>query len=516
MKKIFLALAAFVATAPLVIASGAAFASTDYTPVLVKQFDTASDTAYAVKSILPVDETLAMVGLNNGDVWLTDGTADGTTDFTEAMGEAGLDDWGLWMGNEDASAVANGDGTIYFWGQGTIDGEWNVWTFDGTTLDQLTTVGFEDFWAMYWLNDELYAWARSVTSTVDRVALYQINPTTGAVDEIAGGNNCDVQRDRSMTAFVNGKIIFGNESADDCNFDLLSWDPASPATAPVSLGAVTDAALDFAQYESRGVFEGELYFSANHVDFGAELWATDGTLAGTRFIKDIATGTDEDDYPEDGNPGSDSRMWFTEFAGELYFAANNPVIDDYELFKTDGTTGGTVRAVESPIEPGDCAESPGVVLDGKLYTDFDCTMGVFDGTSVTLLSETDDMCWYWCVAPIAFDNHVFYVDYIDGENAIWVTDGTVEGTSKVTSFGSEGSVGDNTDVLGVQLGSRLLFGVTDEDGSGGTGEIALYAIDAQDSGLANTGAAVDGLALAGLFAAVAGAGVYAVRRRVRA
>lgn len=510
MKKIFLSIAAFVAAAPLVLASGAAFASTDYTPVLVKQFDTNSDDNFAVNSIVPVDESVAVVYLENGELWLTDGTADGTDPLTESAYDAGLDSWSFKFQIEKPEVVANRDGIVYFWGFVLSDNTWNVWSFDGTNFDQITTAGFENYGAMYWLNDEIYTWARSSTTLLTGTSLYQIKPSTGAVDEIAGGNGCGEHSEASMTTYLNGKIIFSSETATSCEFDLLAWDPSSPATAPVSLGAATGAGLNFAAFESRAVFEGEFYFSGNHVDNGEELWATDGTVAGTRFVKDIIAGN------EGSRPGVDSRMWFTEFNGELYFPANNSDIGDYQLYKTDGTTDGTVRVLDTPLEPGDCSEAPGVVLDGKLFTDFDCNMSVFDGTNVTTLSNSGDMCYSWCAAPLAFDGNVFYIDYVDNENALWVTDGTVEGTVKVTDFDSSTPMGDYSDVTGVQLGSRLLFGVTDQVDDGGAGEMSLYAIEAQNAGLAETGSTVDGLALAGLFTVVAGAGVYAVRRRTRA
>jgi LPXTG-motif cell wall-anchored protein len=91
-----------------------------------------------------------------------------------------------------------------------------------------------------------------------------------------------------------------------------------------------------------------------------------------------------------------------------------------------------------------------------------------------------------------------------------VTDGTTAGTSEVTNFADDGALG-NQDFDLVRVGSHLLFGVEDESDDGGTGEMALYSIEA--SGLADTGTNVDGLAVAALVAVVAGAGVYAVRRR---
>jgi LPXTG-motif cell wall-anchored protein len=234
------------------------------------------------------------------------------------------------------------------------------------------------------------------------------------------------------------------------------------------------------------------------------LWATDGTVAGTRFVKDINTGSG------DSEPGTIDGMWFTEFAGELYFAAGDG--DDWVLYKTDGTTEGTVRAVDGLRGPGNCIEAPGLVVGESLYTNFSCDeFYILDGTTATRLTDdSGGLCWEDCVVPVNFDSRVFFVYHDGTNNSVWVTDGTAAGTSEVTNFADDGALG-NQDFDLVRVGSHLMFGVRDETVDGGTGEMALYSIEA--SGLADTGTNVDGLAVAALVAAVAGAGVYAVRRR---
>ena len=77
-------------------------------------------------------------------------------------------------------------------------------------------------------------------------------------------------------------------------------------------------------------FKGELYFQANSTGYGVELWKSDGTTNGTVMVKDIASGD-----------GSSFPSSFAIFANELYFHANNGINGD-ELWKTDGTVNGTV------------------------------------------------------------------------------------------------------------------------------------------------------------------------------
>ena len=81
---------------------------------------------------------------------------------------------------------------------------------------------------------------------------------------------------------------------------------------------------------------GVLYFAGGteFLDDGYELWKSDGTTAGTLMVKDIDPGFNEG-YGFSSNPGS-----FTNLNGELYFGAAGGI------WKTDGTNAGTIE-VES-------------------------------------------------------------------------------------------------------------------------------------------------------------------------
>lgn len=101
-------------------------------------------------------------------------------------------------------------------------------------------------------------------------------------------------------------------------------------------------------------FKGRWYFYADDSTYGIELWVSDGTLAGTNLFKDIRTGS-ASSYP----------AYFTPFIPNnaqefLYFAASDGLYGDgvwiesrggeasggTQLWVTDGTEGGTLRALQ--------------------------------------------------------------------------------------------------------------------------------------------------------------------------
>src|SRR5690606_12111824 len=101
-------------------------------------------------------------------------------------------------------------------------------------------------------------------------------------------------------------------------------------------------------------FKGEVYFTAS-TELGEELWKTDGTEGGTILVKDINPGF-----------GSSSPLYFIEFNGHLYFNANDGV-SGYEIWRTDGTEGGTELFYEFVVGPNSSDAFSISVSAGWLY-----------------------------------------------------------------------------------------------------------------------------------------------------
>lgn len=88
----------------------------------------------------------------------------------------------------------------------------------------------------------------------------------------------------------------------------------------------------------------ELYFAANDGVHGEELWKSDGTTAGTVMVADINPGS-----------GSSNPANLTSLNGELYFTASDGV-HGTELWKSDGTAAGTSMVAD--LNPGAASSNP--------------------------------------------------------------------------------------------------------------------------------------------------------------
>lgn len=99
--------------------------------------------------------------------------------------------------------------------------------------------------------------------------------------------------------------------------------------------------LELAQAGSTYIFRG-----SDEVN-GIEPWITDGTLSGTRLLKDINPGL----------IGSDIRQ-ITSAGNVAYFAANGGE-NGYQLWRTDGTAEGTLMVTDFPPGPSSFASFPG-------------------------------------------------------------------------------------------------------------------------------------------------------------
>jgi ELWxxDGT repeat protein len=128
------------------------------------------------------------------------------------------------------------------------------------------------------------------------------------------------------------------------------------------------------------VLGGTFFFVADDGTSGQELWASDGTEAGTRLVKDVRSGAG----------GSEPRR-MTVAGGRLFFTADDGT-HGRELWVSDGTEAGTVLVAD--LQPGADSSLPrelAAVGNAVIFSATDGTSGVepwaSDGTWARRLGD---------------------------------------------------------------------------------------------------------------------------------
>ncbi|MDP6640153.1 MAG: hypothetical protein QF817_03685, partial [Candidatus Poseidoniaceae archaeon] len=211
-----------------------------------------------------------------------------------------------------------------------------------------------------------------------------------------------------------------------------------------------------------------LYFRANDGTNGYELWKSDGTSNGTMMVKDIYPGGSTfnglGNYPD-----------LTAVGNTLYFGATDGINGD-ELWKSDGTSNGTVMVKD--INPSGMANSDTGyfrAVGNTLY--FDATDGTnghelwkSDGTPAgTVMVKNINPSGDSDPQRVTEINGMLYFRANDGTNGVelWKSDGTSSGTVMVKDINS-GSTDSNPAHL-TAVGSSLFFAAND-----GTNGVELW------------------------------------------
>ena len=169
-----------------------------------------------------------------------------------------------------------------------------------------------------------------------------------------------------------------------------------------------------------------LFSATGDINQGAELWISDGTEAGTVLVKDI------------NDAGSSTPHSFVK-AGNQYFFVATTATNGKELWKTDGTEAGTVLVKD--IHPSDDSNPRLLTAMGdKLIfnaTD-DAGQGIWisDGTADGTVKVTHGDTGIQPGSPaemVSFNNKVYFSAPTPGNrsNELWETDGTAAGTRMI-------------------------------------------------------------------------------------
>lgn len=256
----------------------------------------------------------------------------------------------------------------------------------------------------------------------------------------------------------------GLEFAGLINPNLVILTSGSDGTLWVSDGTVagtkTFTNKVIRQGGSLTIFNGKLYFQGYTILGGKELWATDGTDAGTVLVKDIYPGASSSE------PGEDR---FVVVNNELYFTAKTADAG-VELWKTNGTTAGTVMVKD--IVPGTASSNDrglykisaaGNLLYFIVKNGAGDEVWKSDGTEAGTQMIKDINPGAASAEPIflgMYQNKIIFsaIDGVHGSEP-WISDGTAAGTFllKDIQVGPSGSSANQFK----ELNGKMLFTATD-------------------------------------------------------
>lgn len=412
-----------------------------------------------------------------GQLWSTDGTPGGTTQFTTKVIA------------DTAGSLAFFNSKVYFSGIEATNGS-ELWVTDGTdagtTLVKNIRAGaagsvpdafFTFNGSMYFTADdgangrELY---KSDGSSANTVLFKDIN--TGA----PGG------MDTVSTYFINnGKVFF---MAEDATHGREPWVSDGTLAGTVMLKDITSGgSSDIAAFAAIGTqtvfarYNGGIFFGS------LQLWNTDGTEANTSMIKDF---------------GFFSAIFtgFTSYNSKLYFTGTEYLTTGTELWNTDGTTGGTaiVKDIYSGLQGSNPILFNSIAINGKLMfmatnKDQGSELWTTDGTGTgtTLFYDINNgkpSATPFIMPDISYElggfsqqlyNGQVFFSATDGAKGSepWITDGTVANTHIVKDIrsGSGSSIAGFTSYYYTSAG--LYFAAN--DGSSGS---ELWKSDGTEAG----------------------------------
>ena len=237
-------------------------------------------------------------------------------------------------------------------------------------------------------------------------------------------------------------------------------------------------------------FGSEVYYRGETAEHGRELWASDGTVSGTRLVMDIQPGEassrprairaarggvvfvanseGSDPYVAevwrtDGTPfgttpvfGVGNRCGRTNLVGdEVFFVADDGT--GCAVVHTDGTVSGTEVLAVLPTRFNGGAEGIHLLDDGFLfsYSDYNLLRYDQDTAAVTGLGSTRT-CFNPFLSMTSFGGRYYFRARSGGGLELFRTDGTREGTESMPPFTRRKTR--RVDPLGITvLGDRLLF-----------------------------------------------------------
>gem|GEM_PF-308120 len=434
---------------------------------------------YGPRYLTAVGNTLFFNGYDSTNayaLWKSDGTTAGTVMVKDTSSSTSSI-----HGPNSLTAVGN---TLFFAGYDSTNG-FALWKSDGTTAGTvmvkdtytgssltsqyspfyLTAVGNTLFFQGYDITYGKALWKSDGTTagTVRVKDIYTSGTGNGPIYLTAIGNTLFFQGYDA----TNGYGLWKSDGTTAGTVMVKDTDPSSTSNGPNQLTVVGNT-LFFAGYDSTN---------------GFALWKSDGTTAGTVMVKDIYTGS--------SLSSSYGVLYYLTAVGNTLFFEGYDSTNAYALWKSDGTTAGTVMVKDIDTAVSSTSYFGGTAAIGNtlFFAGYDLTNGwalwKSDGTTAgtVMLKDinagADNLISYAPYQLTAVGNTLFFNGYdaINGY-ALWKSDGTTAGTVMVkdTYTGSSTAFGFGPNSL-TAVGNTLFF-----RGYDSTNAYALWKSDGTTAG----------------------------------
>jgi ELWxxDGT repeat protein len=406
--------------------------------------------------ILGINNTLFFVANDNisgFELWKSDGTNAGTVLVKDNI-----------KGSPDGNPkyLTNLNGTLYFHAINMdIPGsasQTGLWKSDGTNAGTIS-VSQGDAFNLVNVNNTLF-FAR-YNGTLSRPSLWKSDGT--AIGTVEVKNNVkvlvsDFTKEKSHFYNFNGTLFFiGDNSTGELDpnnkgYELWKSDGTNAGTVLVKdVNTGVYGAFNNTFSPNFFAINGVLYFTAQTNANGIEIWKTDGTTAGTTLLKDIYVGLENGVYAN--NP------YFTNLGGTLYFLATDGGINNTQLWKTDGTTAGTVM-VSNPTNHAYSYTSL-VNVNGTLFlSDGNGNIWKSDGTALGTVLVKNGFNGTALYLTNVNNTLFFFGATSSNGRELWKSDGTALGTVLVKDIfiGANSSITDTENIhTPISQNSKLYF-----------------------------------------------------------
>lgn len=208
----------------------------------------------------------------------------------------------------------------------------------------------------------------------------------------------------------------------------------------------------------------QVYFRADTVNHGIELWVTDGSTAGTRLVRDVEFGTSDALGIGDG--------MLTAIDDNLLFRASTSA-NGSELWRSDGSSNGTQIVRDVGLSSSDTSPQALTHFNGKIYylstgiSDFaiqDEGLWVSDGTfgGTQLVRDTHQFNRNTGASErmaVVNNRLIFRADGETSRQEPWVSDGTSSNTHLLKDI-APGSANSQADGF-TTIGNKVYFFAND-------------------------------------------------------